>query len=376
MPIVCLLCMQAFQLGSSSDDRVLILPLPSIDMDPDSLHKFLSLQRFSSLAHFAGHVLHSHADLSTYSLAASLHALEYFSGPAQRRLALANVLFGAGEATAGSCRDAQLAAVVDNLLQRGEKAAALALELLCLSALSADWPTVVSRLVQGCCAPSAADAAAALEPPYGGNCMSRLPQHLDGEKRLSEARQRMSHAALGKRSRKQLETGVELDKPAGCASEQLSEGGMRAAEERPGSKRSRPGARDMHRCSPSGRSEPGEAATAGEAASQKALLQLERVLSCTTDTRSPMDTDSACSSARKMQTAAMAVHPGLMAEIARKSLRVCQAYLSLLLQPPEGCLGTAAGGILHMLRLGGKPAELTMLSLQHCCSAMGVSEIE
>jgi hypothetical protein len=67
---------------------------------------------------------------------------------------------------------------------------------------------------------------------------------------------------------------------------------------------------------------------------------------------------------------ALAVHPALLSEAAAQSFRVCRAYLSLLLGAARrgNSLQAALAGLLHLLRLGGRPAQLTEAALRRLAS--------
>ena len=79
---------------------------------------------------------------------------------------------------------------------------------------------------------------------------------------------------------------------------------------------------------------------------------------------------SAAAKPDQAQAAALAVHPALAAEAATRSFGVCRAYLPLLLRAAQDArsLQPALAGLLHMLRLGGRPAQLTQMALLRCTS--------
>ena len=339
---------------------MLVLPAPKLDAHPSSLVRYLSLHRFSSLAHFAGHILDSQADLTVYTAAASLQALSYFSGPAEQCLALARALLGTSRADLRSeqlhGREIPLGAVIDRLAQRGQQGAALAAELLCLTALSAEWGAMTGRLIkdfQALCAASSLVASSAAHT-------SRLPLQLDGEKCLFESCQHPAAvSALRKRDRTPFKTSEVHE--AAEAGEQLP--GSYADQDEAQHDLKRPRLGETSAGTHVQRPAADRSSTDSEAAGQEALALAECILSNDFSNDWSGSAAEACSSGRELQDAMVAVHPALMAEVARKSFRACRAYLSLLIKQPDDGLQAVVAGILHMLRLGGRPAELTKLSL-------------
>ncbi|CAL8467532.1 g7070 [Coccomyxa elongata] len=255
----------------SEGNGMLILPLPRLDADPASLIAFLGLDCFSSLAHFAGHILHSRAVQNTCRLAANLHALAYFSGPADQRLAVANVLFG--DATAGAraaprdSTDSAIGAACDSLVQRGQQGAALALELLCLRALSAQLGTIIHQLVEACQPPHE------MATPPGCNVpdTSRLPLHLDAERQLSGSEKQLPGTCAAKKARESNQDHVQHAKAVPAGSE---EDDLKAQQ---GRKRARLEARDASDGVPATAQ---SAAREPDAVAQEAVKLVERLLNC------------------------------------------------------------------------------------------------
>ena len=322
---------QARQCLYPKADRTLILPLPRLDADPTSLIAFLGLDRFSSLAHLAGSILHSRAAQTTCSLAASLHALAYFSGPANQRLAVANVLFG--DATAGAQSapsngiDIGIGPASDSLVQRGQQGAALALELLCLRALSAERGIIINRLVEACRPPHTST------PGFSVSDASRLPLHLDGERQLPGSEEQLPGISAGKRvtgSRVQHAKRV----PAGSEED--------GAEAQQGRKRARLEAQDAIDADPATAE---NAASEPDAVAREAVELVERLLS---SAQGP----DAYSKIAELQAAVMAVHPALLAEVARKSFHVCSLYLRLCLRHSAVDSQMGHCSVLHLMRVG------------------------
>ncbi|BDA42830.1 hypothetical protein COCOBI_03-7230 [Coccomyxa sp. Obi] len=331
----------------SEGNSMLILPLPRLDADPASLTAFLGLDSFSSLAHFAGHILHSRAVETTYSLAASLHALAYFSGPADQRLAVANVLFGVATTgapgTPSDGTDIAIRAACDSLVQRGQQGAALALELLCLRALSAERGTIINRLVQACRPPHEMGSA----PEISVLDTSRLPMHLDGERQLSGSEKQLLGTSAGKTGRECDEFCEQHAKPVPAGSE---EDGFKAQQDR---KRARLEARDAVDGVPAVAE---SAAREPDAVAEEAVKLVERLLTCA---QSP----DAFGKSAELQAAVMAVHPALMAELAGISFQVCCLYLRLCLRHSADSSQMGLCGVVHMLRVSGRIGELTRLAL-------------
>ena len=353
-------CLQARQLSCSSHNGTLVLPAPKLDVEPGSLITFLGVDRFSSLAQFAGHILDSQADWTTHSLAASLHALAYLSGPAEQRLALANVLLSTATADAPPApqhgRHVQLAAVLDSLAQRGQRGAALAAELLCLRALTATQRSVIDRVIDNCHTSCGAAPSRACSAP--DTC--RLPLQLDGERCLLASQQSTSGGKfLGKRDR--TPSGASAGPEAAGAQQALPGSHTREIEAQLHD-RKRPRLGETAAGSHAQVPEADRSCSNDHADCREALALVEGILTgedCLIETAS-----WACSRSSQLQDAMVAVHPGVMAEVARTSFRACRAYLSILLKQPDESLQTVIAGILHMLRVGGRPAELTLLTLK------------
>lgn len=325
---------------------MLILPLPRLDADPASLIAFLGLDRFSSLAHFAEHILHSRAVQTTYSLAASLHALAYFSGPAYQRLAIANVLFGAtadAQTAPSNGTDIAIEAACDSLVQRGQQGAALALELLCLRALSAERRPVINRLVEACRPPHETTSTPGISIPD----TSRLPLHLDGERQLSGSEKQLQGASGGRTVRGSDRDSVQHAKPVPAGSE---ESDLKAQQDR---KRPRLEAQDAVDGAPA---KAQSAARELDALAQEAVKLVERLLTCAQN-------PDAFGKSAHLQAAVLAVHPALMAEMAGISFQLCCLYLRLCLKHPADSSEMGLCGVLHMLRVGGRTGELTKLAL-------------
>lgn len=319
------------------------MPLPRLGADPASLIAFMGLDRFSSLAHFAGHILRSRAVRQTCSLAASLHALAYFSGPADQRLAVANVLFG--DATAGARAaprdgtDSTIGAACDSLVQRGQQGAAIALELLCLRALSAQLGTIIHQLVEACQPPHE------MTSPPGSNVpdISRLPLHLDGERQLSGSEKQLPGTCKRESDRDHVQHATSV--PAGSEEDDL--------KAQQGRKRPRLEAQDASDGVPATTQ---NAASEPDAIAQEAVKGVERLLNCATNL-------DAFGKIAELQAAVMAVHPALMAELAGMSFKVCCLYLQLCLRHSADRSKMGLCGVVHMLRVGGRTGELTKLAL-------------
>lgn len=216
---------------------------------------------------------------------------------------------------------------------------ALALELCCFGALSADWEGMTARLVRSC--QGKVEAAARAQQGADHKRSTRLPLHfkgapssvLSGSAAAALPQQEAAHPS--KRSGRSADAGEQLPVKKPRLSTDMAEQQL-----------------------------PVQASSYAGAAERLA----ERIMSgrCAEPFCSALGRER---QAGGSQGAALAAHPALVSEVARTSFPVCQAYLSALLRAAAGSehVEEALTGLVHLLRLEGLPRRLTEAALlRHC----------
>ena len=259
--------------------------------------------------------------------AAHLQALAYLTSPeATEILGMAQLMFrqmAGGSVTALQNR-------LDPLVRStGAGGPQMALELCCFGALSADWEGMTARLMRSC-RDSVEGSATAAQSTAHSSSTACLPLHFSGAPSMllsAAAALPQGTTALPRKQKERSEEAGQL-----------------------------PPAKKPRRCSAvAGHSHPVQASSNANAEQRLAALII-----------SGRGLDPFCSAPESgSQAAALAMHPALISEVARTSFTVCRAYLSALLKAAASSesMDKALAGLVHLLRLGGLPRNLTETAL-------------